>query len=60
MPRNRSNKKDLDVQIGSANLPVSQTVVLNSESAAAVVGEEEKHGDRAPFARRCEASALLL
>jgi len=58
MPRNRSNKKDLDVQIGSANLPVSQTVVLNSESAAAVV-EEEKHGDRAPFARRCEASALL-
>jgi hypothetical protein len=59
MPRNRSNKKDLDVQIGSANLPVSQTVVLNSESAAAVVGEEEKRGDRAPFARRCEASALL-
>ena len=41
MPRNRADKKDLDVRIGSANLPVSQPLMLNTESAAFVVGEEE-------------------
>ena len=48
MPRNRTDKKDLDVRIGSANLPVSQPLMLNTESAAFVVGEEEKDDDSAP------------
>src|SRR6516165_9970140 len=48
MPRNRADKKDLDVRIGSANLPVSQPLMLNTESAAFAIGEEEKDDDSAP------------
>jgi hypothetical protein len=42
MPRNRADKKDLDVRIGSANLPVSQPLTLSQNPLRSWSGRKKR------------------